>query len=183
MKRENKVAVGILVIGILVLAGYWFMPQSSEVTQTEKPSIPVEERVILPQYEKSIYQNIPEVQNYLADIRKMIQKGQAILPLQRSELDSNAQKVQALLLADPEFTKDTIHGKKLLHNDMMRILPAIISSLDEKSRNICQSHTCYQAEKYNFVTNTTTRAIVDTDTLKVLSVERYSGCSLISLCV
>jgi hypothetical protein len=109
------------------------------------------------------------------DIKKMIKNSQAVLPLQNSELDSKAQKVQKLLLKNADFLKDTKQGKKFLHNDMMRILPAIVSNLDDKSRKVCQEHSCYQAEKYNFVTNTTTRAIVDVEGLEVLSVERYPG--------
>ena len=56
---------------------------------------------------------------------------------------------------------------------MMRVLPVIVSSLDEKTSKECEDTTCYQAEKYNFVTNATTRAIVDVEHNKVLSVEYY----------
>ena len=175
MGKENKVAIVLLAVGMLAIGGYWFMPQKKNLSVPAKDSFRTEERIILPQYPKSIYQKIPEVQKYLSDLTRMIQRGQAILPLQSSELDRYADKVQKLLLHDPEFTKDTKQGDKLLHNDMMRILPAIVSSLDEKSKKSCKTHTCYQAEKYNFVTNTTTRAIVDADTPKVLSIERYPG--------
>ncbi len=164
----------ILTVGLIAIAIYWLLPQNSRITQVSTTH-PQEETIILPRYENSIYQDIPEVQSYLADLKAIIQKGEAVLPLQNSELDTSAQKVQALLLKDTAFLKDTKHGKKLLHNDMMRILPAIVSSMDEKDQKICQKHRCYQAEKYNFVTNTTTRAIVDVEDLKVLSVEHYPG--------
>jgi len=175
VNKESKISIGIVVSGLLAIGVYWFVPQERSVPESKKPKVPLEERIILPQYEKSIYQEIPQVQGYLSDIKAMIKKGQAILPLQGSELDSQAQKAQTLLLKDEDFLKDTKQGEKFLHNDMMRILPTIVSSLDDKSRKVCQEHRCYQAEKYNFVSNTTTRAIVDTDALQVLSVERYPG--------
>jgi hypothetical protein len=151
------------------------MPQDSEGSKKTENPVQREEQVILPQYEKSVYRDIPEVQSYVNDIKEMIKNGQAVLPLQEHELDDNAKKAQEILLKDPKFLEDTKQGKTFLHNDMMRILPAIVSSLDENARKSCQEHSCYQAEKYNFVTNTTTRAIVDVEVLKVLSVERYPG--------
>ncbi len=175
MTKEIKISIAILLIGFTGLVFYWFMPQSQDTVEQEKIFQEVKERVILPQYEKQIYQNIPEVQTYIADLKKMIREGNSVLPLPPKELDTSAQKVQTLLLKNSDFLKDTKQGTKLLHNDMMRILPAIVSSLDRKSQKICQTHHCYQAEKYNFVTNTTTRAIVDTDEMKVLSVEHYPG--------
>jgi len=174
VSRENKISLGILLIGLLLIAGYWYMPQKHIVLEKKTQNLPVKERVILPKYEKSIYQNIPQVQSYLSDIRAMIVQGNSILPLQSSEINEEAQKVQTLLLKDSAFLKDTRQGAALLHNDMMRILPAIVSTLNGKAQKICQKHNCYQAEKYNFVTNTTTRAIVDAEEGKVLSVERYS---------
>jgi len=175
MKNENKVAMAILMVGALLIGVYWFIPQEPESSQRDKTSSIIEERIILPQYEKSIYQDIPQVKQYMSDIIEMIKKGQAVLPLQSSELNSDTKKVQALLLQDAVFLKDTKQGEKLLHNDMMRILPAIVSALDQKRAKLCQVHSCYQAEKYNFVTNTTTRAIVDIDEMQILSVERYNG--------
>ena len=151
------------------------MPQNISNSQKSQHPTQEEERIILPQHEKNIYQNIPEVQSYLSELKERIKNGQPVLPLQSSELDGQAQSVQTLLLKDTAFLKDTKEGKKFLHNDMMRILPAIVSSLDEQAQKICEDHSCYQAEKYNFVTNTTTRAIVDIDTSRVLSVERYPG--------
>jgi hypothetical protein len=175
MSREIQLSIGILVFGLLGIAGYWYMPQNPSMPKNQTYSAQVEEQIILPQYEKSIYQNIPQVQQYMSDVTEMIKSGHAVLPLQSNELDSDAQKVQELLLKNRDFLKDTVSDGKYLHNDMMRILPAIISSLDAASGTICQSHNCYQAEKYNFVTNATTRAIVDVEEMQVLSVERYPG--------
>ena len=176
MTKEIKTSILILIIGVGLLTAYWFIPQDTQNVKVEKKmTAAVEEKIILPQYEKSIYQNIPEVKSYLSDIKAIIKKGQAVLPLQNSELDSQAQESQKILLQNADFLKDTRQGDTLLHNDMMRILPAIVSTLNEKAQKVCQHHTCYQAEKYNFVTNTTTRAIVDVEAKKVLSVERYAG--------
>ena len=175
MSKETKISIGLLLAGMLLLAVYWFLPQGTITSSKVMPKKTVEERVILPQYEKSIYQNIPEVQSYLADLKKNIQNGQAVLPLQENELDNQGKKVQQILLNDADFLKDTKQGEKLLHNDMMRILPAIVSSMDATTKGICEDSKCYQAEKYNFVTNTTTRAIVDIEASRMLSVERYPG--------
>jgi len=35
----------------------------------------------------------------------------------------------------------------------MTIRPAIISTMDKKIQDICKNNTCYQAIKYNFVTD------------------------------
>ena len=175
MNKETKISIGILIIGLLGLAIYWFMPQAPVEQVSNPPLIKKEEQVILPQYEKSIYQNIPEVQSYLSDLRDLVKKGKSVLPLENQELDSVAKKVQTLLLADANFLADTKEGNTSLHNDMMRILPALVSSLDDKTAKLCASTTCYQAEKYNFVTNSTTRAIVDAEALKVLDIQHYNN--------
>jgi len=174
MNKETKISIVILVLGIVGAMYYWFqaeLPQEG-TTVIKKP---FEERVILPQYDSEVYRQIPEVQAYLDDLKTLIESGQAVLPLESNELDSNAKKAQDILLKNPIFLKDTTSGAKLLHNDMMRIRPAIISTIESKDQKLCQDHTCYQAEKYNFVTNATTRAIVDVDDLKVLSVRHYSN--------
>ena len=173
MKRENQIALGILGIGLIGAAAFWFWPASSVSSRVSRPKSPMPERIILPRYPDSVYQDLPQVRSYLEDLRQTIRKGGSVLPLPDSELDAVGRRVQKLLLNDPEFLKDTRSGGKILHNDMMRILPAITSSLGDKTRKICEKHRCYQAEKYNFVTNTTTRAIVDADRMKVLSVARY----------
>ena len=173
MNKETKISLVVLAVGLTAIAIYWFLPQNMGSAQTSTRHSAKEEKIILPQYDRQVYRDIPQVQQYISDLEKMIRQGQAVLPLQSSELNSDTRKVQALLLHNASFLQDTKEGGKLLHNDMMRILPAIASSLDEKSQKICSSHTCYQAEKYNFVTNATTRAIVDADDMKVLAVERY----------
>ena len=174
MTKEIKLSIAILMGGMILLAFYWFTPLEQHInTPIEKTSF--KEKVILPQYNKHIYQDIPEVHSYLKALIAYRKKGIAVLPLEDNELDSKAQKVQNLLLRNREFLSDTKENHTLLHNDMMRILPAIVSTLDAKTAKKCQPTHCYMAEKYNFVTNTTTRAIVDVNHLKVLTVERYAN--------
>ena len=177
MSKEVKLSIAILFVGMLVVGGYAYKRKTSShtaVSQSSK-SDRVEEKIILPQYEDSTYANIPQVKEYVEDLKHLISKGKAVLPLDSSELDDKAMVAQEILLKNQEFLKDTKQDGKLLHNDMMRILPAIISAMDKNSAKICQTHSCYEAEKYNFVTNTTTRAIVDVDDKKVLQIDRYSN--------
>ena len=174
MTTEMKISLGILAAGVAGLSVYWFYPASSPQIPAPKSSAASQnERIILPQYDPETYRNVPEVQAYIADLKRSIRAGEGFLPLRDEELDAGGEKAQALLLNDPRFLKDTYAGNQLMHNDMMRIIPAPIAAMDEKVKKICSSHTCYQAEKYNFVTNATTRAIVDVDSGKVLSVGYY----------
>ncbi|MBU1669060.1 hypothetical protein KKC13_11630 [bacterium] len=173
MNNEIKISIGILFVGLLALMAYWFQGEESVPKLTSNKMI--EERVILPQYSVETYRNIPEVQSYLKDLRAVIQSGHAVLPLQSNELDSAGASAQAILLKNADFLKDTVENGKLLHNDMMRIKPAIVSVLNDVSKRVCATHRCYQAEKYNFVTNATTRAIVDVDDKRVLEVKNYAN--------
>jgi hypothetical protein len=173
MTKEIKISIAIALIAILTMLIYWFLPQDTEIASTPKIENISDERIILPQYDNTIYQNIPSVKAYLLEIKLLINTGKSIVPLSKNELDNDAIRVQTFLLGHSEFLKDTKQGETLLHNDMMRILPAIISSMDDKTQKICQSKNCYQAEKYNFVTNVTTRAIVDTTEMKLLFIQNY----------
>ncbi len=174
MTSEVKISLGILAAGVIGLGVYWFYPTSSPQIPTSQSSVSSKsERIILPQFDPATYRNVPEVQAYIADLKRSIHAGNGFLPLRGSELDAGGEKAQDLLLKDPRFLKDTHSGKTPMHNDMMRIVPAPIGAMDKTVKQTCASHTCYQAEKYNFVTNATTRAIVDVDAGKVLSVEYY----------
>ncbi len=170
MNKETKTSISILLIGFALIAIYWFVPLTGEML--EKPS-ETKERVVLPKSSSEIYQNIPEIKAYVEELKSLISQGNSVLPLQNSELDTYAQKVQQVLLKDKKFLKDTKQGDIPLHNDMMRILPVIVSSLDPKTQSLCEHSRCYQAEKYNFATNATTRAIVNSDTLKILDIQYY----------
>ena len=145
MTRETKISIGILIVGLLSAVLYWFISISVADKKTNKTKAYNEkdEIIILPKNIPEVYQSIPEVQSYLSDLRELVSRGESVLPLQHSEIDSNAQKAQKILLNNIEFLKDTKQGDKLLHNDMMRILPAIISTLDANAQKICQSHACY----------------------------------------
>ncbi len=173
MTKEIKLSLGILVIGCIGLLSYWFYDENT--TEQLSTSKQIQELIILPEYEKDIYQDIPEVQSYLEDLREMIASKKAVLPLQNNELDNKGKLAQEIVLRDKGFLKDTYRDKKLLRNEMMRVLPVIVSSLDKNTKKICEKSICYQAEKYNFATNTTTRAIVDVDNEKVIFVEHYEN--------
>jgi len=168
MKQETKISLAILLLGTGAIGTYWFLTPSS----TPHPTA---ERIVLPQdREENIYQNLPEVQRYRQDLQAHLARGEAVLPLQDNELDAQGKIVQNLLLRNQAFLADTKNAQgELEHNDMMTIRPAIISAMSPKTQKQCQSGNCYQAEKYNFVTNTTTRAIVDTTNQKVLEIKRF----------
>jgi hypothetical protein len=174
MNKEMKLALGILLVGLIGIGGYWFWPVGSS-SASEETIREIREQIILPQYDPETYRQTALVQVYLADLRRMIARGEAVLPLPDNELDSDGRKAQDIVIHDPKFLRDTQDRGKLLHNDMMRILPAPIASLNETAKKTCASRTCYQAEKYNFVTNATTRAIIDVDGGKVLSVSYFPG--------
>ena len=174
VKRQDKIALAILAVGLLAIGAYKLTlntPVSPKEETTHNTQI--KERIILPQYPDERYRKIPEVQHYLSALKAMVARGESVLPLEADELDATARKVQAFLLKQPEFLSDTKENGKILHNDMMRIIPAIQSNLDANSAKVCRTHTCYMAQKYNFVTNTTTQAIVDADEMKLLSLKRY----------
>ena len=173
MNNETKISIGILLFGLVGLSIYWFQGEDV-IAQTTSPK-KIEERIVLPQYSTKTYRGIPEVKSYLKDLQAVIESGQAVLPLDASELDSGGELAQDILLKNKLFLKDTIQNGKLLHNDMMTIRPAIVSVLSSKSQSICKISKCYQGEKYNFVTNTTTRAIVDVEGEKVLEVTKHVG--------
>lgn len=175
MTKEIKISVAIAVFGLMALLGYWFIDTDEEKASKTKTVTMVEERIILPQYTVETYRDIPEVKAYLNELITLIQNGKAVLPLQSSELDSKGELVQKILLNNQEFLKDTVEQGKPLHNDMMTIRPAIVSVMSGDAQKVCQTQTCYQAEKYNYVTNTTTRAIVDVEHKKVIEIQRYAN--------
>jgi len=175
MKNETKISIAIVILGLAGLAVYWFYPQASQTASTDHSSgkARMAEQIILPQFDPKIYREVPLVQAYITELKALVRKGEAVLPLPANELDAGGRKAQALLLHNTSFLKDTRSGNQVMHNDMMRIVPAPIGAMSSSAKTACATHRCYQAEKYNFVTNATTRAIVDTDAGKVLSVEYY----------
>ena len=169
MKKEYSYALVLLIVGAAVIGGLYYKKQQN--AQTTKLLDSSDKKIILPT--KSA--KIKEVQEYLQDLQKVYKSGKAVLPLDSSEVDKNGALAQEIALADSEFLSDTKEHGKPLHNDIMRVLPSMPSLLDEKSKALCKDDNCYVVEKYNFVYNTTTRAIVDIDAKKVLSVKRYDG--------
>jgi len=165
--------MGILLFGLLLLVRYWFTSETRIPVLSEKERI--EERIILPQYSRETYRNVPEVQEYLSELKARIQMGKAVLPLEGKYLDKSEILVQKIVLSNKEFLKDTFKNGKLLHNDMMQIHPALIASLNKTSTKICQKHRCYEAKKYNFVNNSTTIAIVDVENRDVLEVTHHEN--------
>ncbi|RUM74041.1 MAG: hypothetical protein DSZ11_04660 [Sulfurovum sp.] len=168
MSRELKIGFLIIVLGIIGLTFYWF--------DGDEPKQNISERIVLPNHDIGLYRKLPKIKSYLHDVQEQIKRGNAVLPLMNAEMDAFGIKAQAILLQNRAFLKDTKNANGALeHNDMMSIRPAISSVLSAKSREICKTGRCYQALKYNFVTNTTTRAIVDVEHLKVLEVKRFAN--------
>ena len=169
MGRESKISVAILVLGFVGIALYWF------TGSTGVKGYKVEdERIVLPHESAAFYHKLPKVKAYLDAVQKQIEAGQAVLPLEERELDEQAKVVQDFLLQEKHFLSDTVSSNGALqHNDMMTIRPAITSAMAERTALLCKSTTCYQALKYNFVTNTTTRAIVDVKGKKLLELRRF----------
>lgn len=172
MKTETKLSIAILFFGLLLITLYWFLPYEQKTAKSQYDMS--KEKILLPKYNRSIYREIPEVKEYIEDLSVLFKSGKSILKLNANELDKHGIEAQKIVLENKEFTKDSKQGEKLLHNDMMRILPVIVSSLSKAEQEKCKNSICYQAEKYNFVTNTTTVAIVDVNEKQVLSVKRYS---------
>lgn len=164
MRQENKISIAILLFGFLAIALYWFAEPKEYSLE--------EERIILSKERSSFYRELPLVKAYLKDLKKHPN----ILPLEDNELDDNAKKVQAFLLKNRNFLADTMTGKgEFLHNEMMSIRPAIMSVLNPKSQKICKRDSCYEAIKYNFVTNTTSRAIVEVKAKRLLELKRFKN--------
>lgn len=173
MTKELIFSIAILITGMLGITFYWFIVPT--VGEPVANPIIQQETIILPKNIPEVYQNIPAVQDYLNDMEAMRSAGKTVLALNDDELDAGGIKAQNLLLNNPEFLRDTRQAGKVLRNEMMRIVPAIISSLDAKEQVLCNENKCYQAEKYNYVANGTTRAIVDVTNEKVLSVKRFAN--------
>ena len=169
MKSEYKAALALLVVGAAVIGGLYYKKriQKESVATLDKS----DKKIILP---SSNTPKIKEVQEYLHDLQELYKSGKSVLPLQKSELDSKGEIAQALALQDAQFLSDTKEGGKLLHNDIMRVFPAIPSMLDSKSKEQCGGN-CYVVEKYNFAKNSTTRAIVDVAKRRVVAVKKYDN--------
>ena len=168
MTKDTRISIVILLFGLLAIAIYWF--------SGTKPYSLESERIVLTKEKSELYRELPLVKAYLLDIDTHLKKAYAILPLEDSEIDTKGKKVQEFLLQNREFLKNTVTPNgQFMHNDMMTIRPAITSVLSERSQKVCKKSICYEAVKYNFVTNTTTRAIVNVDALTLLEIKRFKN--------
>jgi len=159
-------------VGVAAAVILWFSSVSSEPQRVLSNKI--EETIILPKGTPERFRQLPEVTRYLHDLSSLRRQGKTVLPLDNDELDHDGTIAQAIVLNDSRFLEDTTRNGEILHNDMMQVRPAIVSELTAKTQKICKRHRCYEAQKYNFATNTTTRAIIDIDTKNVLDIERFS---------
>jgi hypothetical protein len=172
MRKEIKISIAILFIGLLSIGIYKLFIEVEPKPITEESLI--EERIVLPQYDVETYRNIPIVQKYLDELRALMKHGKSLLPLDEKVLDSSAILAQQIVLNHKEFLSDTIEDGKMLHADMMQIRPALISTLGNNSKLLCKKYSCYEAIKYNFVKNSTTKAIVNIDKEEVIEVEHIA---------
>jgi len=171
VKSEYKLALSVLVAGVLALGGVYYYKNSIQTTKKEPLKLS-EEIAIMPKTEQN-YEDVEEVRVYLQELQEIYKQGRSVLPLDSSELDSNGKVAQEIALNDEEFLKDTKENNKLLHNDVTKVSPVLKSMLDSKSKKVCKESVCYVVEKYNFAKNSTTRAIVDVNNKRVVAVKRY----------
>jgi len=175
MKKEYSLALFTLVVGSIIIGGLYYSKHSTTKMLAYQSDDKSDKKIILPEIDSQNIEALPAVRAYLEDLQKLFKEGKAVLPLQNDELDSNGKVAQEVALKDKNFLSDTKVDNKLLHNDVMRVVPAIQSMLDKKSKSECQSTTCYVVEKYNYALNSTTRAIVNIPKKRVVSINRYSN--------
>ena len=177
MTKEIKISLALLVIGLGVIGGIYYKKRVNKQQEITKTTLAdsSDKKIILPDSSDSMI-DIPEVKEYIELLNNTYKKGSSVLPLDSSELDSKGEIAQDVALKSKEFLSDTkTPDGKILHNDIMRVTPAINSMLDKESKKKCKTATCYVVEKYNFATNATTRAVVDVDNKRVLKVNRYAN--------
>ncbi len=177
MKKEIKISLALFIVGALTIGALYYKKREKKLNEAHNLALQDKEdkKIILPSSSENA-KKLKIVKEYIQDLEKTIKEGKAVLPLDSSELDSKAKIAQDIVLKNSNFLSDTKDANgRLLHNDIMRILPAIPSTLNDKSKSICKDKSCYMVEKYNFATNTTTRAIVDVDDKKVLEIKRFSN--------
>ena len=177
MTKEIKISIGLLIIGLGAIGGVYMNKQvkKQEAAIKEALSDKSDKQIILPDYSDKIA-DIDEVKNYVKVLAANYREGKSVLPLESNELDSKGEIAQEVALKNREFLSDTKTDKGiLLHNDIMRVQPAIASVMDKKAKAECKDNNCYVVEKYNFATNATTRAIVNVKKRRVVSVNRYAN--------
>ncbi len=171
MKSEYKIAAAVFVAGLGVIGGLYLKKHSKIMVKSEHYS-KADKKIIIPDVGND-YEKIEEVQAYLNDIKEAYASGKTVLPLDNSELDSNGKIAQDVALKSKKFLSDTKIDGKILHNDIMRVVPAPVSMLDSKAKQECKESVCYVVEKYNFALNSTKRAIVDVNARKIIAIHNY----------
>ncbi len=118
---------------------------------------------------------IESVREYRNDLKKVLESELPIMLLDNDELESRFHKIaQRLAINDKRFIKNIFDqdSGKALHNAIMRVFR--LTSSDRKNLNFsCSLDECFRVDMYNFYTNTTVSAIVDTEKMKVLEVNEY----------
>jgi len=177
MKKEYKLALATLIVGVLVIGGVYYKKRVITKVDAQKTTVldSSDRKIILPEDSEAEAIYSAEVRQYLDDLQELYKQDKAVLPLGKDELDSKGEIAQSVALKDKKFLSDTRLDNRLLHNDIMRVAPALKSMLGDKSKKACKELTCYVVEKYNYALNSTTRAIVDVDNKKVLEVRRFSN--------
>jgi len=175
VKKNYSLALFALMVGSIVIGGLYYNKHSTTKMLAYK-SNNSDKKIILPEINsQQNIEDMPAVRAYLEDLQKLYKENKAVLPLQNNELDNNGKIAQNVALKDKNFLSDTKINNKLLHNDIMRVMPATQSMLDKKSKSECKALTCYVVEKYNYALNSTTKAIVNIPKKRVISVKRYSN--------
>ena len=180
MKKEIALSIGVFVAGSIVIGGLYFYKKNYKTPinqpQTKKEYSINDEEIILPQLDKN-YEETPAVMEYIEDLKNLYKQGKSILPIDEDELNPHQLIAQRLALKNEKFKKDTKENGKLLHNDITKVDKALPSMLSQKEKQECKNSNnesvCYVVEKYNFAKNSTTRAIVNVDTKRVLAVKYY----------
>ena len=177
MGKEIKISIALLIVGLGFISGLYIYKNLKKQQKAIESilSDSSDKMIILPDTTDKMA-DIPEVKEYIKVLSATYKKGGSVLPLDSSELDGKGEIAQEVALKSKEFLSDTkTPDGKILHNDIMRVVPAISSMLDSKSKKVCKKRSCYVVEKYNFATNATTRAIIDVDNRVLLRIQRYTN--------
>ncbi len=169
MSKENKKVLFLLITGAIAL--FFYQQKYAKIKPQVKDAYA--KQTIFPY--NSDYQTLPEIKAYLNQLQEAYQDGLTLLPLKESELNNSAKIAQRVVLKNKKFLEDTKVNGKIVRNEIMQISPATQSDLDDKSKKTCKKDICYVVEKYNYALNSTTKALVDVNKKKVLSLKRYNN--------
>ena len=174
MTKEIKISAALLVVGLGIISGLYLNKknQTTPASSAEVVNDTSDKKIIIPDF--SDIADIKEVKEYINRLQNIYKEGKSTLPLDDSELDSKGKIAQNIALESKEFLSDSKDSSgKPLHSDIMRVLPAISSMLSISAKQECKDGSCYIVEKYNFATNTTSRAVVNVDKKSIISIKKY----------